>query len=119
VTGVSIVPYPSYPGGQPPVTHLQMAVAHWVAQGWRVESQSPGQAVLVDRSCNHVLHGVLFGVNFVLGGTLAGCLFFTVVVPLLWFVLVVVQAIVWISLSSRTPTRRVFTLDSGGTLHVT
>jgi hypothetical protein len=62
----STQPYPTQPySTMPHPTRLDQGIAHAVATGWRVESRSHTQAVLVaGQRCNHLLH---------LGLTLATC----------------------------------------------
>jgi len=116
----NLVPYQQYPADPGPRnTGLQVAIVQWVGQGWQVESQTPVQAVMVSRShCNHVVHGLLLAANFFVGGTVAVCLAITVVVPVLWFVVMVCQGVLWASMSSRSETRRVLTQDPYGRVHV-
>ncbi|WP_327251258.1 hypothetical protein [Streptomyces sp. NBC_01244] len=71
---------------------LDWAVNQYIANGWRVESRSPTQAVLVrGEQVNHVLHAVL-----------------TVFTCLLW-------GIVWLAVAAMSKVERVaLTVDQGG-----
>ncbi len=75
---------------------LDWTVSQYVSAGWRVESRSPTQAVLVrGQPVNHVLHAIL---------TLATCL--------LW-------GIVWIALAAASRVERVaLTIGHDGQVQV-
>lgn len=126
-----IVPYGQYPSGPDPrhrpgfipghgaMAPLQAAVAHWVGQGWQVESLTPVQAVMVAKNrCNHVLHGLLLAANFFIGGTIATCLFITIIVPVIWFAVLITQGVLWAVLGQSRETRKVLSLDPAGRIHV-
>ncbi|WP_374777826.1 hypothetical protein OG756_38500 [Streptomyces sp. NBC_01310] len=91
-----------YPADGPPVDDarrteiLDWAVSQYVSTGWRVESRSPSQAVLVrGQPVNHVLHAIL---------TLFTCL--------LW-------GIVWIALAAKSRVERVaLTVGHNGQVQV-
>src|SRR5215211_5023653 len=87
---MSIVPYQPYP--DQPRDPLALAVIPWVQAGWAVESRAAAQVILVSKApCNHVLHGLLLAANFFIGGTLAACLFWTLIVPVVWFAALIGQ----------------------------
>jgi hypothetical protein len=114
----NIVPYQHYQG-DPGSGNLQVAIVQWVGRGWQVEAQTPTQAVLVSRSpCNHVVHGLLLAANFFIGGSIATCLVWTVIVPLVWLVVMIVQGVAWAVASKGSETRKVLTMDPYGRLHV-
>ncbi|MFD5820252.1 hypothetical protein [Streptomyces sp. NPDC127038] len=94
-----IPPPPDFftPGDRPPDAQQQRLILDWavnqrIASGWRVESRSETQAVMVrGKPVNHVLHAIL-----------------TVVTCLLW-------GIVWLILATTNRMERVaLTVDASG-----
>ena len=113
---MSIVPYQPYP--DQPRDPLALAVIPWVQAGWAVESRAAAQVILVSKApCNHVLHGLLLAANFFIGGTLAACLFWTLIVPVVWFAALIGQGVLWIYLAGQGVTRKILTVDPYGRVH--
>lgn len=121
-----------HPGSTP----LQTTVAQWAAAGWRIEAQTPRQAVMTTQTrCNHVLHGLLLAGMVIIGGPIAFCLGVGGAVGNeaegiepnsgaligtlgLWLVVVVLQGIVWAHAAKPTVTRKVLTQDEQGAVTV-
>jgi len=115
----NIVPYQNQPYDHGSNNPLQMAIVHWVGRGWQVESQTPVQAVLVSRApCNHVVHGLLLAANLFIGGAIAICLVWTIIIPLVWLIVLIAQGVIWAVMSKGSESRKVLTLDPHGRLHV-